>query len=298
MPSWRPASTSSACAATSRSRPGCSPTSERIGDALGLGGRINQENWIEQAQVLAKGGETYYATRRARGEAASAAPTPDEGERRPARARERVAAHRPQASEPLPDVRRARQPLPTGRPTAATSATARTRPSPLPPTVPSAPPAPAAAVPIRPAAPATHDNLLRISGIDAEIERLLTSQGVTRYSQIAHWSPADVERFDRQLGSRRTHRPRELDRAGADPEPRRRHQVLAQLRPGRVDSRAARRQARRRHPGARWQDGSEPQRRGRRARISARCDRFAPRPTRMPPPARLPEQGARRDRTT
>ena len=60
------------------------PDVKRIGDALGLGRRINQENWIEQAQVLAKGGETYYATRRARGEAASAAPTPDEGERRPA----------------------------------------------------------------------------------------------------------------------------------------------------------------------------------------------------------------------
>ena len=54
---------------------------------------------------------------------------------------------------------------------------------------------------MRPAAPVTHDNLLRISGIDAEIENLLTSQGVTRYSQIAHWSPADVERFDRQLGT-------------------------------------------------------------------------------------------------
>src|SRR6185503_17350047 len=60
------------------------PDVRRIGDALGLGGRINQENWIEQAQVLAKGGETYYAMRRARGEAASAAPTPDEGERRSA----------------------------------------------------------------------------------------------------------------------------------------------------------------------------------------------------------------------
>jgi predicted flap endonuclease-1-like 5' DNA nuclease len=58
------------------------PDVKRIGDALGLEGRINQENWIEQAQVLAKGGETYFATRRARGEAASAAPTPDEGERR------------------------------------------------------------------------------------------------------------------------------------------------------------------------------------------------------------------------
>ena len=56
-------------------------------------------------------------------------------------------------------------------------------------------------MPIRPAAPAAHDNLLRISGIDAEAENLLTLQGVTRYSQIAHWSPADVERFEGQLGT-------------------------------------------------------------------------------------------------
>ena len=56
-------------------------------------------------------------------------------------------------------------------------------------------------MPIRPATPSAHDNLLRISGIDAEVENLLTSQGITRYSQIAHWSPADVERFDRQLGT-------------------------------------------------------------------------------------------------
>src|SRR5262245_45988225 len=54
----------------------------RVGDALSVAaGRINQENWIEQAQVLAKGAETHYSARRARGEAASAAPTPDEGER-------------------------------------------------------------------------------------------------------------------------------------------------------------------------------------------------------------------------
>jgi predicted flap endonuclease-1-like 5' DNA nuclease len=211
------------------------PDVRRISDALELAGRINQENWIEQAQVLAKGGETYYATRRARGEAASAAPTPDEGERlRPAAS---TAANAPPAISPRPstggaagvvaDVAMAtaatvaRTVAVTGptfdsppdvseraafatrqAPTSApTGTTAPTVPGPLPPTMPSTPPTPAAAVPIRPAAPAAHDNLLRISGVDSEIESLLTSQGVTRYSQIAHWSPADVERFDRQLGT-------------------------------------------------------------------------------------------------
>jgi predicted flap endonuclease-1-like 5' DNA nuclease len=169
------------------------PDVKRIGGALGLGRRINRENWIEQAQVLAKGGETHYAMRRARGEAASAAPTPDEGERRPAGSG---------AASALPAVsERAAFAHAQASAYAPTSATAPTvLANPLPPTVPSTPPTPAA-VPIRPTAPAAHDNLLRISGIDAEVEKLLTSQGVTRYSQIAHWSPADVERFDKQIGS-------------------------------------------------------------------------------------------------
>ena len=54
---------------------------KKVSQALGLKGRINQENWIEQALILAKGGETHYSARRARGEAATAAPTSDEGDR-------------------------------------------------------------------------------------------------------------------------------------------------------------------------------------------------------------------------
>ena len=52
---------------------------ERIEPTLGQPGRANRENWIEQAQILAKGGETRYASRRARGETANAEPTPDRG---------------------------------------------------------------------------------------------------------------------------------------------------------------------------------------------------------------------------
>jgi predicted flap endonuclease-1-like 5' DNA nuclease len=63
-------------------------------------------------------------------------------------------------------------------------------------------PTPPLAEPIRPAAPATHDNLQRISGIDAEIATLLFAQGASRYSQIAHWSPIDVARLDALLGTR------------------------------------------------------------------------------------------------
>src|SRR4029079_15454344 len=60
---------------------------------------------------------------------------------------------------------------------------------------------PSLPVRFRPAARAARDNLQRISGIDAEAEKLLIGHGVTRYSQMAHWSPADVQRFDQQLGA-------------------------------------------------------------------------------------------------
>jgi predicted flap endonuclease-1-like 5' DNA nuclease len=56
---------------------------ERIAQVLAIRrSRINRENWIEQAQILASGGETHHARRRARGETASASPTADQGERR------------------------------------------------------------------------------------------------------------------------------------------------------------------------------------------------------------------------
>ena len=84
-----------------------------------------------------------------------------------------------------------------------------------------------------------------------------------RYSQIAHWSPADVARFERSARRERAHRPRELDRAGADPEPRRRHGLLARVRPARA-------------------------RRDRR--------RVAPRPGSPTPSARIPARPARRRR--
>jgi len=56
---------------------------DRVALALGMRRqRINRENWIEQAQMLATGVETHFARRRARGETASATPSADQGERR------------------------------------------------------------------------------------------------------------------------------------------------------------------------------------------------------------------------
>jgi predicted flap endonuclease-1-like 5' DNA nuclease len=209
----------------------------RISDRLGFKGRIEQENWIEQAQILAKGGETLYARRKLRGELATSTPSDDEGVERPIVA----AAPAPVAPRPAPAV--ASSPAQTA---AAIAGGAVVRPlapapaGPVPPPVPSAsvaaasPPKveePAAFSATTPAPPTAEtrpagnavagaaasaaaaaaattratglvgrDNLQRIGGINAEVEQLLNVQGVSRYSQIAGWTASDIARFDRLLG--------------------------------------------------------------------------------------------------
>ena len=194
------------------------PDVRRIATALGLGDRISRENWIEQAQVLAKGGATLYATRAARGEIAKAAPTADEGEPRrlaPAAASPQV-AHSPRATAggaaaqvaiatpaPAPALPRT-QPVVGYSPPDVSGRAAFAAPRKQEPASSAQPvttvPAPEPAIPVRPALPASRDNLQRISGVDAEIEKLLAGLGIARYSQIAHWSPAEVARVDTQLG--------------------------------------------------------------------------------------------------
>ena len=240
----------------------------RVAGALKIPGRIEQENWIEQAQILAKGGETYYSRRKLKGELPTARPTPDEGERITVRV---PAAMRPAESPvaavptatPVAPAATVAAPVPTASPSveaasiaatgavagaaaqaasavqaaqavvtsapaaAATAAavavaaatakmTAQAPAASAPPIaapVPTVPVTPEVAAPIAPPAavappPASsarpigmaRDNLQRIAGINAEVERLLNVQGVTRYGQIAYWTQSDTSRFDRLLG--------------------------------------------------------------------------------------------------
>ena len=139
--------------ATRRSPAGCSADVKRVGGALDLGDRISRENWIEQAQVLAKGGADLLRN----------PPGARRGRQR------RADAGRGRAAAPhragLPAVPRCPRMEPAFAPTSTTaprcgesltSAAARRtcRPS---------------DAPARP----SHDNLQRISGIDAEVEKLL-----------------------------------------------------------------------------------------------------------------------------
>jgi predicted flap endonuclease-1-like 5' DNA nuclease len=156
----------------------------RISKELGFKGRIQNENWIEQAQILAKGGETHYARRLARGETVAAQLVKDEGKPSVVSVPEEGSG-----SDSKPDV-------------ASRSAFAASeeqapgkedRPAPV---AQRDAAAPARSLPVGMA----RDNLQRIRGINAEIEELIGLQGVTRYTQIASWAKSDVERFDRLLG--------------------------------------------------------------------------------------------------
>jgi predicted flap endonuclease-1-like 5' DNA nuclease len=184
------------------------PEVQRISEALGLSDRINKENWIEQAQVLAKGDETYYARRAARGEVANAAPTADEGEPStfvtvndaPPAMAPRVSTGGAAAVAAMVSVAPLAATLPRTEPNFVSPPQVAERAA-FAAKVAQEPAAPTPAQPIRPAAPPARDTLQRISGIDAEVEKLLFAQSVSRYSQIALWSPAEVARFDALLGA-------------------------------------------------------------------------------------------------
>lgn len=59
-----------------------------------------------------------------------------------------------------------------------------------------APPAPVQA----PASEGQADDLRRIKGVGPKLVALLHGMGITRYAQIAAWTPEDIARIDAQLG--------------------------------------------------------------------------------------------------
>ncbi len=155
----------------------------RINREFGFKGRIQNENWIEQAQVLAKGGETLFSKRAAQGLAATAQSIEDEGE--PASLR------RADLKPSLPAQGPIAQPQP---------AVARAAPEERPQVEQGADKVDAGQDQAQPVVGMGRDNLQRIRGINAEIEKLLGAQGFTRYAQIASWTRVDTERLDRLLG--------------------------------------------------------------------------------------------------
>jgi predicted flap endonuclease-1-like 5' DNA nuclease len=139
-----------------------------LSDRLGIGGRIEQENWLGQAQILATGGETYYARRLSR----SATPETPAPQVAPAPTAPAAAAAPAQAATPsdMGYLRSVRSEALIG------SDSAR---------------------PLRPGSGI--DDLKRIRGIGVLIEKKLNSLGITHYEQVANWTGADIERISNIL---------------------------------------------------------------------------------------------------
>ncbi|MGD9669691.1 MAG: hypothetical protein AB7U75_11615 [Hyphomicrobiaceae bacterium] len=197
-----------------------------VNNAVGAPARVQRENWIEQASMLAKGGFTAYARRRLRGEAADARPTDTA---RPSRGPMATAAeHAAQTVPAVPSEPRtpsAMASVAAAAVAAAAASASRGRaasagsrhlapvraPRPVitdigepkaaepQPIAAAAPSPPALVAPEAPAGVVTRtpsDSLQRIRGIDPAAEQLLRDNGVTRYAEIAGWTAIEVEYFD------------------------------------------------------------------------------------------------------
>ena len=138
----------------------------RINRALGGMRRVQEENWIEQAKILATGGMTAFARRR-KSNAAAGAPAA------------------PQLVSPSPDQGNVVN-LATYT-TAAASAGSTTAGE-------------TNADPSGVAADVSGDDLEQINGITPEISRLLREQGITRYAQLARLDDAGANRLNGLLG--------------------------------------------------------------------------------------------------
>jgi len=182
-----------------------------LNETLDLKGRIDEENWTGQAQILATGGETYYSRRRDRG-----VPMPDAAS--PAAPVPAAEAAKPAQAAPTPAQAQAVPPAPAQAPRPVA-------PAPAAPVVAAAAPAPSPAAVVATSSAVSDfshlrsvrsealvdsarggvrngggiDDLKRIRGIGVLIEKKLNSLGITQYEQVANWTGADIERISRIL---------------------------------------------------------------------------------------------------
>jgi predicted flap endonuclease-1-like 5' DNA nuclease len=195
------------------------PDIKALNGALGFYGRIERENWIGQAAILAAGGETYFSRRHDGAGVASASPAAAAPAKPTPAPVEIVAATPAPAAAPAPEAPAA---PPVAEPVAiaiaAAPATAvdytprevTTAPSDdftrISPQISHAAAADVAALrSVRseallgpdavPAAQREIDDLKRIRGIGVLIEKKLNSLGILHYEQVANWTGADIERI-------------------------------------------------------------------------------------------------------
>src|SRR5262249_17312258 len=151
----------------------------RFEQQLGGTGRIARENWIEQAQILSRGGDTAYSRefdRRRSAEPRGLLPS-----KLPAAIREPAAKSATGEArvtlETLRSVRSQAYEDPEPGPEAAQRVAAQDKV----------------------ARSARLDDLKRIRGIGVLIEKRLNSMGVATYEQIANWTAQDIDRVSQSL---------------------------------------------------------------------------------------------------
>lgn len=156
----------------------------RANRELGARGRAEQQNWIEQAAILAKGGQTAFTK-----DKAASAPTPD----KPAETAR--AAQASAAATVVTSASAVAPPLssPAKKDSAPASSEARSDLSGLRSVKSGASSYATARVAAGP------DDLKRIRGIGVLIEKRLNALGVANYEQIANWTSADIDRVGRAL---------------------------------------------------------------------------------------------------
>ncbi len=163
----------------------------RINRSSGFVGRVQKENWIEQAQILSKGGHTDYALRRLESEADTeiAAPPPvvvapslPSSAQAPAESavRSTTPVDAPQSSSPsdVAMLRSVRSEMLLG--TGASEGVDNVFRLPT-------------------TSGSDVDDLKRIRGIGVLIEKKLNAMGVRDYAQIANWTAGDVARVSETL---------------------------------------------------------------------------------------------------
>ena len=162
---------------------------DKLPDILGGRRRIAQENWIEQADLLAQGTPTAYVRHLREGSAAS------------------PASRTPEAAPPAAGL--SPQPPATPQRTAQAGEPTAVPAIPRPQSVASSAGGEGfrsvrseALLGRAAAGPQRMDDLKQIRGISALIEDRLNMMGYTSYAQIAAWSQADIDRVSQQLDFR------------------------------------------------------------------------------------------------
>ena len=154
----------------------------RLDALLGANGRIGRENWIEQAQILSRGGDTAFSRdcdRRARGEAGATPVAPKLADAIRETAANAAAQTGFSSRTDLGALRSVRSEAYQGAAQGSVAA-----------------PRIGAAKGLR-SAPV--EDLKRIRGIGVLIEKKLNQMGVVAYEQIANWTAQEIDRVSQSL---------------------------------------------------------------------------------------------------